>query len=456
MGSPEDERRLYQFLALQFVCQAALMVERFSSLRFGLRVATFASSLAMIALLSHKPMRAHPICRLAIVFLGVMVTGVAHPETNMLSGIAHWILSVSIWAPLFWVGRLSLSAKACWKAMMMMWGFHVAGSVMGVLQTYYPERFAPSAEFIKQTMGGYIDATWITLADGRRIQRPFGLSDTPGGAASSGMFAVILGLVLLMSSTKLLVRICASVGLLAGMFCIYVCQIRSIMVITLLSAAALVFLQFWQGKLNRVAGLLLLIPAIGAAGIAWSNAVGGEETIARMRTLTEASPTSVYYKNRGHFLETSVTEEVPKYPIGGGLGRYGMMYAYFGDKRLRSFHAELQFVAWVYDGGLLLSLMGYGAVIGTCLVTLRLATQRNVDPLVNECALIVTALNVGMVAVTFNYPLFNGQGGLMFWLLNAVVFASTQIGPPPPVGGKRFSAQVSRGPRDQSDKVGHR
>jgi hypothetical protein len=441
---------------LQFVCQAALMIERFSSLRFPLRVATFASSLAMIALLSHKPMRAHPICRMALVFLAVMVTGVLHPDTNMLSGIAHWILSVSIWAPLFWVGRLSLSARSCWTAMMLMWGFHVAGSVMGVLQTYYPERFAPSAEFIKQTLGSAIDTTWITLADGRRIQRPFGLSDTPGGAASSGMFAVVLGLVLLMSSAKTIVRLVALAGLLAGMFCIYVCQIRSIMVITLLSAAALVFLQFWQGKLNRVAGLLLIIPAIAAAGVVWSITVGGEETVARMRTLAEASPTSVYYKNRGHFLEVSVTEEVPMYPIGGGLGRYGMMYTYFGDKRLRPFHAELQFVAWVYDGGLLLALLGYGAVIGACWVTLRLAMQRNVDPLANECALIVTALNVGMVAVTFNYPLFNSQGGLMFWLLNALVFASTQTSPPPLVSGVRSSPTATRATLDRAKKVGNR
>jgi len=41
-------------------------------------------------------------------------------------------------------------------------------------------------------------------------------------------------------------------------------------------------------------------------------------------------------------------------------------------------------------------------------------------------AAVVFAFNIGCVAVTFNYPLFMGQTGLDFWLLNAALLAAAQ------------------------------
>ena len=39
---------------------------------------------------------------------------------------------------------------------------------------------------------------------------------------------------------------------------------------------------------------------------------------------------------------------------------------------------------------------------------------------------VVFAYNVGALAITFNYPLFIGQGGLEFWLLNTTLFAAAE------------------------------
>jgi len=37
---------------------------------------------------------------------------------------------------------------------------------------------------------------------------------------------------------------------------------------------------------------------------------------------------------------------------------------------------------------------------------------------------LIFAYDIGAVAITFNYPLFMSQGGMEFWLLNAVLFAA--------------------------------
>ena len=46
------------------------------------------------------------------------------------------------------------------------------------------------------------------------------------------------------------------------------------------------------------------------------------------------------------------------------------------------------------------------------------------------------AYDVGAVALTFNYPLFIGQGGMEFWLLNAALFTAAVRRPSAP-GGRR-------------------
>jgi hypothetical protein len=39
----------------------------------------------------------------------------------------------------------------------------------------------------------------------------------------------------------------------------------------------------------------------------------------------------------------------------------------------------------------------------------------------------VFAYDVGALAMTFNYPLFIGQSGLEFWILNACLFAAWDV-----------------------------
>ncbi|MBL9085047.1 MAG: hypothetical protein JNK76_24800 [Planctomycetales bacterium] len=442
LRTQSSERWLYLFLAAQFVCQCALMAERMGGRwRIYFRAATFLSSLAMLLLLPGRTIKPHPASRLGIAAIAGIGLGLLHPYTNTLAGIAQWCLNAAIWAPLFWIGRIKLSPRTLWNAVIMLWAFHTISSVVGVLQVYYPERFSPSAEFVRTLMGQFADGLLITLDDGKQVWRPFGLSDTPGGAATSGSFAVIAGLVLFLSKPHWCVRFLSVFGVFTGIFCIYICEVRSIMAITVLGTCVMILLQVLQKRISRAAASMIILLLFAFGAISWTHSIGGESARRRARTLVEMPASSVYYQNRGVFLEHAVFEELPKYPLGAGVGRWGMMYAYFGDPtqpHSSALWSEIQFTGWLYDGGIPLVFFGYGAVITACYVTFKISLNEQYDRYLRDCAGIVTALNAGWLVVTFNYPLFIGQGGMIFWLLNAAVFAASVYGSPEPTRNSRY------------------
>jgi hypothetical protein len=84
---------------------------------------------------------------------------------------------------------------------------------------------------------------------------------------------------------------------------------------------------------------------------------------------------------------------------------------------------EIQWTGWLLDGGLPLILVYSFMVILACVVAGRIALQRTTGDLPLYAAVIL-AYNIGVLALTFNYPVFIGSGGMDFWLLNAVLFAA--------------------------------
>ncbi|MBA4018737.1 MAG: hypothetical protein C0483_16340 [Pirellula sp.] len=449
------EFHLYLFLLVQFACQSALMAERFAGNgRTALRVTAFASSLLMLILIPGRSAHAHPARLSALATLALMSLGLLHPTANHLSGIAHWVLNIAIWAPLFWIGRVSISSRTLGNTLLLLWLFNLAGSLVGVLQVYYPERFAPSAEFVRSISGTSADGLLIERADGKQVWRPFGLSDTPGGAAISGSFTVLMGAFLVLSKSGTALRMLAAAGIFAGGFCLYVCELRSLMVVTVVGVIVLIVLQLLQGRVTRTLAALLMLPIFVFVAFAWTRSVGTERIENRMRTLAEDSMATVYYKNRGHFVTYTITDELPKYPLGAGLGRYGMMYRYFGDKRSSNssaMYVEVQITAWLYDGGLPLVLLAYFALVMAGYTTFRIAVSKRVSPLIADYASVITALNAGWIAATFSSALFEGPTGMVFWLLNGAVYSAAswdaaRLTRQSPSHG---SAEVKRGIRRQ-------
>jgi hypothetical protein len=434
-GAKFTQQAVYVYLVIQFVSQSALMIEDLGSYRTVLRALGYASSLFLLVLFSGLPERRSPLRAVAIAFLAVVCLGLANPHSNTaLATLGQIAINIAIWGPVLWCSRVKGSPEFMRKVLLLFWGFNVAGSIMGVLQVYYPERFSPSPEFVKQLVGIYADGLLINLADGTQVYRPMGLSDSPGGASVAGSFAVILGLALVATERNWFLAIIAIAGAAAGMFCVYICETRSVLLMTILGAAVYLVMMGVRQRLSRMALLICCGTVILLGCFYWAFSVSSVHMSNRFETLTDQPFGTVYYKNRGHFVESTLTELLPQYPLGAGLGRWGMMSSYFGDPNLPDsapIWAEIQLTGWLLDGGLPLVVLGYLALLLACFFSARLAIYSR-DPRIADLAAVMTSFNLSIVMVTFNYPVFISQMGMMFWVLNGLLHASALARRPPP------------------------
>jgi hypothetical protein len=403
----------------------------FSAIRVFVRTAAFGLSLALLVFLPGKgfapPARPWVLASLTVVFLGLI-----HPTTNgLLSGGAQVAVYAATMGPLLWVGRLRPDSSVLFRVLLIFWLFHTTSACFGVLQVYYPGRFEPKVSTTVMAGGEMVEGLKISLVSGERVFRPMGLTDVPGGAASAGLYAFLFGLGFLLNRPSLVVSASALASMAAGLFCIYLSQTRSILVMAGVCALVYAVILVRRREWKRVLGVVTVVPAIVLISFVWAVALGGDSVTRRLNSLIEDRPDQVYYSNRGVFLETTITTLLPQYPLGAGLGRWGMMNFYFGDNSdpsRNSIWVEIQWTAWLIDGGIPL-ILAYATAVGvTCWAAWRIAISNRQGPLPVWAALIL-AYDVGAVAITFNYPIFMGQGGIEFWLLNSLLFAAA-VRPP--------------------------
>jgi hypothetical protein len=416
------------FILFQLGCQAGLLIPGLAKLRVAFRGGAFLVSLAALVFVTGRG-RSHPAALWCVLSLGVLGLGFLNPAMNSArSAAAQIAMNVAILAPVFWVARLAVTPAVLTRVVTLLWLFQSLSAGVGVLQMYYPGRFQPKLSELVEASDVTREGAKIRLADGTQTYRPMGLTDTPGGAAGAGIYAAIFGLGRFLSARSPLVRGAAGGSILIGLFCIYMSQVRSLLVMCGISMAVFAFLFVRRGDIVRAIGVSLLIPAAAVASFVWAAAVGGDATVKRMQTLTADTAGQVYYKNRGHFLEDTVFRLLPEYPLGAGLGRWGMMYTYFGDKRApverRALYAEIQLTGWVFDGGVPLILTYSIALLTALTVAYRITVAVPAQSPFAVWAALVLAYDVGAVAITFNYPIFNSQGGMEFWLLNATLYAA--------------------------------
>ena len=424
MSARVSPQWLYGFLLLQFALQTSLVFPLPDAVRTASRAFVFLSSIACLALLPGRG-AGYPLRYLVAAILGIVALELLHPGLNTpLAGLAQNAMYVAIWGPVFWVGRVAITPRVLGNVMLLLWGFHTASAALGMLQVYDPARFAPAADFVQRMSGAYAEGLKVELSGGDKIFRPFGLTDTPGGAAASGSFAGFVGLILVGGRVRIL-QISGLASVVIGMFCIYLCHVRSILVVTGVSFFGLIVAFAAQGQVYRAAriGVAAAIAAVG--GFLWASSVGagvGE----RFATLIEEDPGRVYYANRGSFLESTLEEDLPNAPLGTGLGRYGMMHAYFGasdNPDSPPLWVEIQPTAWVYDGGIFLLVTGYAAVVGALVIAGRLA-MRATDESLAALAAAVAAFDLSILVNTAAYCNFLSQGGMLFWILNAALYAA--------------------------------
>jgi hypothetical protein len=429
------------FICLQIGCQLSLLVEAISPLRVLIRILAFGCSLLLLMLVPGRSLR-HPAIPLLLVSSGVTALNLFHPQANsLMAGVTQLGIQLAVLAPLFWVTRLRIDAATFRRTLALLFLFNAASAAMGVLQVTFPGSFQPAMSSIIGGLGdAYIRSLQFETADGARVFRPFGLTDAPGGAATGAFYAVLLGAGFLLSSRRGLVQLLSVGGIFVGIVCLYLCQVRALAIMLVVCLVAIAVVLTLKGRLLRLTKLLAVGGGLAVLGVGWAVTMGGDAAMARWNRLFEADAGQVYYSNRGYFLEGTLEHYVPEYPLGAGLGRYGMANAYFGDNSDRSrppLWVEIQWTAWVLDGGVLVMVLYPLAVLLTAFWAFRLALRREDRSELWLWGGIIFAYDLGAIALTFSYPFFMSQAGMEFWLLNAALFgaffhAARQEPPPAP------------------------
>jgi hypothetical protein len=411
-------------LGVQFACHCALLVRELATARAFFRSGAFGISLVLLVLVpgwfqGSSRLRTSVLIVILILFLAAFNPGAGAP----LAVLAHWSMSLAIVAPLFWVSRLDIKANTLELLLLLLWGFHTASSVVGLLQVYFPGRFMPAlTTFIAEHQ-----MLSIRLASGEWVPRPMGLTDTPGGVASSGMFATLLGFGVGLARPFRGARSAALLSMIAGVSCIYLSQVRAMLVMLGICFVVLVGLFVLSGRLPRLAWTLVVSSLVVFIGFEIAFVAAGDTVTSRLATLIQEDPGTVYRMNRGRMVEAGFSTLLPQYPLGAGLGHWGMMNAYFGSVE-HEIGAEVQFVAWILDGGLPLVIAYAVAIVSATYVAVRASLRPRGGQNEVWCA-IVAACDFGMLALCFSYTPFMSTNGIEFWLLNAVLIQSERVRP---------------------------
>lgn len=425
---------------LGFVCQVALLSGAIGQVRVFVRMALFGTSIALLFALRGRGAPS-PAVKPAKFILAIVALAFFNPTTNTLSaGAAQVAMYLAILGPLFWIPRLSIDMSNLRRVLLIIWIFHSISAVVGILQVYFPGRFEPALSTVILNQGSaYVKALKFKNAYGELVFRAMGLSDVPGGAGTAGFYAALFGATFMLTWRKWAGRMLAIGTMVVGVVAIFLSSVRSSLVMLIVCAAVLTavltirrarvraILPAWRryeaGTLTR---LLAVLGVVAFFGFTWAIAVGGSGITERFGELTKGTPGGVYHEHRGHFIEYSIEELLPQYPLGAGLGRWGMMNHYFGDNsdpKTAMIWSEEQFTAWLLDGGLPLILVYLYAIAVTTLFALRLSLAR-IDPELAILAAVICAYDVGAVAMCLDYPFFGSQMGMEFWMINAVLFAA--------------------------------
>ena len=419
---------LFAYFFVEVACQIALLFPAFAGARIVFRSAAFVASLLGIVLLRASG-EAHPARKVAVFAVWILGLSIFHPMTSsILVGIATTLLNLAIIAPLFWVPSVRIDASTVRRLLYAFWALQAASAAVGALQVYFPGSFVPATASVLSDES--VGALQITLANGARIPRPMGLTDTPGGAGIGAAYCVVLAAGLLLDRPRLWLRAVLIAGMGIGCFTLYICQVRSMLVMALISLIAMGALLVAQGRFGRLATTAVLLASAAGVAFLFAVSIGGDAVTGRLSTLIEESPTTVYYSNRGFFLTYTFADLLPEYPLGAGLGRWGMMRTYFGsafDMASPPIWAEIQWTGWLLDGGVPLMLVEAVCLLLALSESTRIALRKDLaSQELGRFACMLAGYSVGAVAMSFNSCPFSSTLGVDFWLLNATLFAASR------------------------------
>ena len=156
----------------------------------------------------------------------------------------------------------------------------------------------------------------------------------------------------------------------------------------------------------------------------------GERILGRFATLFDNDPTNTYVSNRGHFVAHTFSYIDRKSLLYGKSVHLGGRHINIKDHqtvgRGESYWIEVQWSAWILDGGFVLLIAYAGAMLLAMRDTARVALHPQLDPNLNYWAAVAFALNLSVVALTFSYVPFQSPLGMQFWLLAAAAHGASR------------------------------
>ena len=263
------------------------------------------------------------------------------------------------------------------------------------------------------------------------------------------MFVAIVGLAYLglpVSKSRKLLGILMG---MAGVVVIFLSHVRSSLIVVAGCAVVYSIILVGQGRLRTALTLALLMAVCGFYSLLYAKSLGGQSTIDRFATLLEDDPAKVYEKSARMGMVTDAFDTLlVEHPLGAGLARWGMMRTYFGNENnfdSPMIWAEVQFQAWVLDGGIVL--------LSLYLIALAVAVQRVVliclyhqSVKLRQWAAVIVMLSAGPIALLFSYCPYNSQMGIQFWFLIGAFEGLAQGEEGHPVPGDRGETGIQLSP----------
>jgi hypothetical protein len=353
-----------------------------------------------------------------------LLLSIFHPNVySLLTASAQVALYVAVLSPAFWAARALGEPSQLGRVIVLLFLCNALSAGVGVAQVFRPETFNPPVIKAMGNQFGGIDLMYET-ADGRKIIRPCGLTDTPGSASAAGAVAALLGLCLALRPMAAWKRLGAAALAFIGVAVIYYAQVRQALVMLMISIVVLCGLFLYQRRYAQATQLVVGAVLTVAGALAWVARSVGSQVVERFAQLLAGDPGAFFHKSRGLYVEDALFRVLPEHPLGYGMGWWGMIYGSFGDTgRISPVWVEVMVPAWIYDGGLPLLILYVAAVTVALFDTTRVALSCR-DRDVAFWAAVVVALNLSILATCMSFVTFLAPVGLQFWLLSAMVHAA--------------------------------
>jgi hypothetical protein len=412
------------FVLIQYLSQGGLLLPGTQSIRFAIRALPYVASLGLLIWYGRQrpSWKEFPGTYWLLSVIALLIVEMLHPDTAPIAGLAQIVFTMCIAAPAFWVGKVVHTKWRLDRILYLAFLANAAGAIVGFLQARY--NLLMPAHFSHQLNTQYFSSLTYIGANGQTIIRPPGLSDLPGGAAAAGMTSAILGMALALGAKGINWKSAAYLVIVGiSLTTVYLTQVRVLLIGAIFGMA----LSAWAaGQLNVFYRIRILATgaAVFAAAFLLAMSIGGKAIANRFGSLTSQDPLQTYQSNRGVFIMLTLDTYLHEYPLGAGVGRWGMMrqYAkpYLERDAAKPLYAEIQLTGWLYDGGVLMWIF-YGAAIGAALLYAYRKARHHEEREVRYLAGLVLAMNMVVFLCAWDAPAFNDQFGIQFWTLTSAL-----------------------------------